>query len=216
MTALLYDDPKTLCARSSLHPVHEGDYPRSQASPSSVGNQLSQSEAKSEARLAVARFLERCGLVCPNKPSEHLAFADDCIRESLARGYITPSNDGLRSFIPGGVAMSRNAYPHQSRDIQIFICLYTAFLIYIDDMAGYDIGALEQFNYRFSTGQPQSIALLEHFASLLKQAPSLFGTIPANIITTSTLNLVTARLIEHVVEDHEVCGRGIRIHAPSF
>ncbi|EKG19621.1 Terpenoid synthase [Macrophomina phaseolina MS6] len=151
-----------------------------------------------EIRASIGDFLERCGLflqVCP----KHTEFAAECIAESDARGYLIPQNGVFKNFIPAGVAMARNAYAHQPHEVQMFISLYTAFLVYLDDMFENDMDAVRQFNHKFISRKPQKLELLDHFAELLHEMPALFGSVVANIMTTSTLNLVTALSIEHEV-----------------
>ncbi|KAK2589923.1 hypothetical protein QQS21_012395 [Conoideocrella luteorostrata] len=173
--------------------------------PTPVSSSIIPSEklANSHIRVSIARFLDLCGLVYP-KSSSHLEFTAHCIQESMDRGYVTPTNDSFKLFIPAGVAMACTAYGHQPLNVQVFICFYTAFAIYVDDMSSKDIMAVEQFNHRFVTGQPQSLELLDHFAALLKLVPDVFSPIAANIITTSTLDFITAQLLENAVKDHKL------------
>ncbi|KAF6827253.1 hypothetical protein CPLU01_09216 [Colletotrichum plurivorum] len=128
-----------------------------------------------EIQIAIKSFLDRCGLVLPTN-NKHAKFTAHCISEAVSRGYITTQDNVFRHFIPA------------------------AFLVYLDDMFGNDIDAVQQFNHRFITRQPQANDLLDHFADLLLEMPAIFGTIVANMMTTSTLNLVTALSIENEFE----------------
>lgn len=159
----------------------------------------------SRVRNIVRNFLSGCDIAYPTPPG-HSGFQADCISEGVRRGCITADNDALKRFIPAGVAMACNAYHHQSHEIQMYICFYTAFLVYLDDVFEKDIDAVLPFNHRFITNQKQNDVLLDHFAQLLLDMPSVFGTAVANMMTTSTLNLVTALLIEHEFRDVKVCG----------
>lgn len=155
--------------------------------------------ARPQIQIAIKSFLDRCGLVLPTN-NKHAKFTAHCISEAVSRGYITTQDNVFRHFIPAGVCMARNAYCHQPAHVQLYICFYTAFLVYLDDMFGNDIDAVQQFNHRFITRQPQANDLLDHFADLLLEMPAIFGTIVANMMTTSTLNLVTALSIENEFE----------------
>lgn len=146
-------------------------------------------------RSIIARFLSNCNLIYPTT-DPNIQFMEMCIQESEKRGYIIPEDETLKRFIPGGVAMARNAYLHQSMEIQVYTCLYTAFLIYLDDMFERDITPVQEFNHNFVTRTPHKYRLLQHFDALLLEMPSIFGTVVANMMTTSTLNLVTALLLE--------------------
>lgn len=166
-----------------------------------------------QVRNVVKAFLGGCGLVYPQPPC-HSSFEVDCIAEGKRRGYITGETETLKRFIPAGVAMARNAYHHQPHAIQVFICFYTAFLVYLDDMFEKDIAAVQEFNHLFVTGQRQATSLLDHFADLLLEMPVVFGPVEANIMTTSTLNLVTALLIEEEFANVKVKTFSVVLHHP--
>ncbi|KAF1959370.1 terpenoid synthase [Byssothecium circinans] len=156
--------------------------------------------ARSHIRIAIKSFLDRCDLVLP-AIHKFANFTAHCMSEAVSRGYITPKNNVFGRFIPAGVCMAQNAYGHQPSHIQRYICFYTAFLVYLDDMFGNNIDAVQQFNHRFLTRQPQATDLLGHFANSLLEMPTLFGAIAGNLMTTSTLNLVTALLVENEFKD---------------
>ena len=84
---------------------------------------------------------------------------------------------------------------HQST--RIYIALYTAALIYLDDTFQQDIQGVSTFNERFVNNKPQEDPVLEGFGVLLRTATLHFDHVPSNIILTSTLNLVTALSLEH-------------------
>lgn len=154
----------------------------------------------SEIRLIINDFLHRCGLIYPNT-EDHIDFHDECVAVSIDRGYITSDDASFRRFIPGGVSMACNAYAHvPDKKLRIYICLCTAFLFYLDDVFSNNIDAAKEFNGRFVTQQPQRHFILDHFAAFLLEMPGLFGTVVANLMTTSTLNFVTALSLENELE----------------
>lgn len=53
------------------------------------------------------------------------------------------------------------------------------------------------FNDRFIGGQQQGNAVLDAFADLIRRASDLYQPIPSKLIMTSSLNFVTANLLEH-------------------
>lgn len=116
-----------------------------------------------------------------------------------------PGAPSLRPFMPGGVVMATTAYAHlDNKSTQIFIALYTAFLIYLDDVFQHDVEHVYCFNERFILCQAQDDPVLDGFASLLREFPQHFGRVVSNIMITSTLNLVTALLLEHETQDMKV------------
>lgn len=94
--------------------------------------------------------------------------------------------------------MATTAYAHlPNESTRIFIALYTAFLIYLDDVFQKDVDRVSVFNDRFIQGQPQEDPVLDSFAALLHEIPNHYGRVVSNIMLTSTLNLVNALLLEH-------------------
>jgi len=107
--------------------------------------------------------------------------------------------------MPGGVVMATTAYAHlNNKSTQILIALYTAFLIYLDDVFQHDVELVYCFNERFILCQAQDDPVLDGFASLLHEFPQHFGRVVSNIMITSTLNLVTALLLEFETQDMKV------------
>ncbi|KAE9386497.1 terpenoid synthase, partial [Gymnopus androsaceus JB14] len=93
--------------------------------------------------------------------------------------------------------MACTAYSHLNvESSRIFIALYTAFLIHLDDMVEPEISHLYSFNKYFVHKEPHGTRILEAFALLLRETTDHFDDICSNIIVTATLNLVTARLLE--------------------
>ncbi|KIJ29346.1 hypothetical protein M422DRAFT_188608, partial [Sphaerobolus stellatus SS14] len=148
-------------------------------------------------RFIITTFLQKCNLNC-TKPKERADFETACYEEAAIRGYFSAhGTESLKPYMPGGLSMSANAYSHlENPSTKIFICLYTAFLIYLDDCFQKDVEAVTEFNERFVSSREQKGKLLDDFASLLIEVPTHFCKIASNIIITATLNLVTALLIE--------------------
>lgn len=150
----------------------------------------------SDIRSILHDFLHRCGMGYPITDA-HTDFYDECVAISIARGYIKPEDDSFRRFIPSGVHMACNAYAHiPDKSIRLYVCFYTAFLVYLDDMFENDIDAVKEFNNRFVAHKPQRHWILDHLAGFLLEMPKIFGDVVANMMTTSALNLITALLLE--------------------
>jgi hypothetical protein len=158
----------------------------------------------------ISSFLDGCNLVYPRRANDSKLEAD-CIAEAVQRQYITDKDQTLKRFIPAGVLIACNAYRHQRYDIQIFICLYTALLVYLDDVFEKDVELVRDFNYRFVTSRSHEDRMLNHLGKLLLEMPAMFGQVEANIMVTSTMNGLTSLLIEHEVRNIEVSIRAFHI-----
>lgn len=159
-----------------------------------------------QTRDIIISFLERCNLPFPvvkyDKP-----FEKACCATARKRGYPLEGPHTILPFMPAGVVMATTAYAHlPEKSVQIYIALYTAFLVYLDDVFQADIGAVKEFNERFAANATQENPSLQGFANLLRDdTPKHFGRVVSNLIVTSTLNLVTALLLEHETQDMVVC-----------
>ena len=65
------------------------------------------------------------------------------------------------------------AYMHASAEHQQYIALYTACVLYADDLGSRHVEALGEFSRRFASGEEQLNPALQVFAGLLKQAHDL-------------------------------------------
>lgn len=101
--------------------------------------------------------------------------------------------------------MASTAYAHlDCKRTRIFIALYTAFLIYLDDVFQNEVEEVRSFNQRFMQGQPQGDIVLDAFAKLLHGTSQHFDQLASDIIMTSTLNLVTALSLEYKIKHQTV------------
>ncbi len=123
-----------------------------------------------------------------------------CYEEAVKRGCIMTGKFSLLPHIPGGVVMAATAYKHlKSTETCLLIALYTAFLIFLDDAFHEDMDEVAEFNSKFIANKPNEIPNLNVFAELLRDLPKYFNTIVANVMVTSTLNLVTALSLEQEI-----------------
>ncbi|RYP00231.1 hypothetical protein DL764_006567 [Monosporascus ibericus] len=105
-------------------------------------------------------------------------------------GDITSGRDLSPYCTSSGVPMARNAYAHQAREIEVDVCFYTAFLVYVGNMFDDNIEAVRMFNHRSSTGRGRAMpcSITWPYSRSGCREP---WTVVANIMTTATPNLVT-------------------------
>lgn len=84
----------------------------------------------------------------------------------------------------------------QDRATQQWICIYTAFIIYFDDILEEDASMMREFQQRFLAGTPQEHALLDQYAVFVRKAWIHFHPACANLVVTSILDFVTGLLID--------------------
>ncbi|KAF8649384.1 hypothetical protein AX16_005825 [Volvariella volvacea WC 439] len=152
-----------------------------------------------QTRDTIVSFLKRCNLPFPVVPYDK-EFEEQCNEFCRRRGYPLKGKHGIGGpFMVCGVVMARSAYGHLPNiDNQIYVSVYTAFLVYLDDVFNKDITLVRDFNEKFIANKPQANKTLDGFAHMLREdTPRLFHKVVSNIIITSTLNLVTALLLEN-------------------
>ncbi|CAA7261255.1 unnamed protein product [Cyclocybe aegerita] len=151
-------------------------------------------------RDVLGKFFDRCKI-----PYDELPYDVDlhnlCIEEAHKFGYpVDPSSDvpSILKALPAGVAIAATAYAHlHNRDIQVFIALFTGFLVYLDDCVTHSVSGVDMFVERYISGQPQENDVLESLAFFLRGTYVHYTGIQANIIMTSTLNFITSVVLEN-------------------
>lgn len=157
------------------------------------------------ARHNIKEFLRWCNIPYP-PIIPNIDLLEACYKDALRRGCSLEEERSVYPFIPGGVAMAATAYAHlEDMPTQIYIAMYTAFLIYLDDVFQHDVAEVSSFNQRFITNQPQGDPVLDAFAYLLLEMPERYGTLLSNMMITSTMKLVTALVLEKETSDMRVC-----------
>lgn len=133
---------------------------------------------------------------------------DICCQRAIEQGYPMSSDRSelsLLPFIPSGVIMSATAYTHiESEATRVFIALYTAFLVYVDDVYERDNRAVRVFIERFVRGEKQMESVLDGLARFLPEIADHYEPVVANIILTATLNLINASTLEFQTQGMKV------------
>ncbi|GKT41709.1 uncharacterized protein ColSpa_01890 [Colletotrichum spaethianum] len=83
-------------------------------------------------------------------------------------------------------------------EVQGFVGLFTWLVVQYDDIVGQndEMAEAQLFQERFFKGETQPNAMLEGLACLMREAPSLFDPVMANLLQISTLKFLTCNLLE--------------------
>ncbi|KIK91721.1 hypothetical protein PAXRUDRAFT_830584 [Paxillus rubicundulus Ve08.2h10] len=168
-------------------------------------------------RSTIHRLLARCNTQYKVVPFDH-AFYQQCFDEATQRGYPVSSEPfSVPDYLRVGVIFGATAGAHGTtygdttrlvatgahnarHALRIWIALYTTYATFVDDTPKrfpQEMSNLRAFNDRFVRGEKQGNAMLEALADLMREAPSIFGgPVPANLVTTSILDFITATMIE--------------------
>jgi hypothetical protein len=135
-------------------------------------------------------------------------FHDLCCKVAIDRGYpmgTDPSVPSLRPFIPSGVIMAAIAYAHiEDEATRVFISLYTAFIVYVDDAFERNVEHVSVFMERFIRKEKQLDPVLDGLASLLLSIPDHYEPVVASIILSATINLINASTLEFQTQGMKV------------
>ncbi|KAI0755153.1 terpenoid synthase [Daedaleopsis nitida] len=102
----------------------------------------------------------------------------------------------VNTLIDTSCAIAESAYTHTSYDHQLLIALYTAYLVFADDLGEHNVEAVGQFVQRFTRGQPQLHPALDRLAVQLGTMHEYFPRVSADAIINNTLDSLTAMYIE--------------------
>ncbi|KAI0352645.1 terpenoid synthase [Trametes cingulata] len=145
----------------------------------------------------------------------------DFLKRVEYRRPCTPENSKLRVELTGEIlswnadlspayveglmetccTVAESAYAHTSYNHQLTIALYSACLLYIDDMGNRDPEILGQFGYRFLTRQDLGDPVLERLALQLPQMYNLYPRLSAHSIAVATLDWAVGSYVELTTGD---------------
>ena len=100
----------------------------------------------------------------------------------------------------GSCVYAETTYGHTTHEHRYFIALYTACLMYVDDLGERNLDAVKQFTSRFAKGERQPDPILQRLAELLGRAHDIWTHFGADAIIAGTLDAVTAMYIEFTTQ----------------
>ena len=116
----------------------------------------------------------------------------------------------MERIVDSACALTESAYGHLSPTHRRYVALYTACLLYCDDLGGEQLEAVRQFAVRLARGQPQLTPALSVLADLLREAHELWSAVGADAIITGTVDALTATAIEFATTGTPVAPSALR------
>ncbi|KAI0642048.1 terpenoid synthase [Trametes meyenii] len=109
----------------------------------------------------------------------------------------------VESLTDTSCIIAESAYAHVPYEHQLVIALYTAYVVYIDDLSGRDLEAVGQFVRRFSVTRegPSVDPVLERFIVFLQDIYVYYPALSADAMIVSTLDALVGRYIEFAARD---------------
>lgn len=156
-----------------------------------------------EIETILSGFLVDSGLNKSRKTPENARLRAD-LSEHI-RSWTTDTNAAtLEKIVDCGCAFTEAAYGHLSPKHQYYVAVYTASLLYIDDLGNCDLEGVKQFSGRLITGKKQLSPALESLAELMRSAYELWTDVGADAIVSGTMDSVLGMYIEHTTQDMEI------------
>ena len=134
------------------------------------------------------------------------------IRDTVS-GFVSATGDDSQvaeKLSAVSADLAGTTYIHTGLEHQRYIAIYTACIVYADDIGSRHIDALAQFSRRFVTGEKQLSPGLEVLAGLLKQSYTLWPEVGADCIISSTLAGMTSMHLEFTMKNMVVTPKATR------
>ncbi|KAM5534650.1 hypothetical protein V8D89_011662 [Ganoderma adspersum] len=161
-----------------------------------------------ELREIVHGFLSRSDYRSPNTPH------DSNLRAKVAAeidGWSLDINPAMISkMVETSCWYTETAFAHISPEHRYYIALYTACMLYGEDVGNQDPDAVSQFARRLVRGEPQVHPIFDRLASLLKEAHVYWTDVGADAIITGTIDALSATFIEFATSDMAIAPSATR------
>ncbi|KAI0643149.1 terpenoid synthase [Trametes meyenii] len=145
----------------------------------------------------ISEFLRSCDYTPPR--TTHNNDLRRWLTEQVASWSVAVSPKFLSKTIDAGCTYVEAVFGHVPVENRRYIALYTACMLYADDLGEEDPGAVLHFTRRFVRGETQPNAVFECLAGLLRRAYDVWPQFGADSIVTGTLDALAANHIECVM-----------------
>ncbi|EIW59568.1 uncharacterized protein TRAVEDRAFT_46870 [Trametes versicolor FP-101664 SS1] len=174
--------------------------------------QSQRGDAATEIKAIFQNFLTRLQYRAPNTAPNARLRADVATEIiSWKAGLSSKFIDGLTDT---ACAIAETALSHTGYAHQRLVSLYTAYIIYIDDLGGRDLETLGRFGQRVAAHESQGDPVLERLAHQFGDMYAMYPQVGADCINAATLAGVAGTHIEYSTE-HMAVARGA-LRYPAF
>ncbi|KAI0366905.1 terpenoid synthase [Pilatotrama ljubarskyi] len=116
----------------------------------------------------------------------------------------------LDKMLETSCSYAETAFGHTSFEHRYYIALYTACMLYGEDLGEHDPDAVTQFGRRLVRGEKQLSPIFDRLADLLKEAHLYWSDVGADAIVTGTIDALTATAIEFATTGSPVAPAALR------
>ncbi|CDO77799.1 hypothetical protein BN946_scf184667.g2 [Trametes cinnabarina] len=122
--------------------------------------------------------------------------------------YVEPRM--LDKMLETSCSYVETAFGHTSAEHRYYIAIYTACMLYGEDLGEHDADAVTQFGRRLVNGQRQLSPIFDRLAELLQRAHLYWSDVGADAIITGTVDALTATALEFATTGTPVAPSALR------
>ncbi|KAK2462615.1 hypothetical protein APHAL10511_005348 [Amanita phalloides] len=161
----------------------------------------------------LSTLLDQLQIPYTSPPYDH-PLHDACIHGALSRGISLSGPVHIGPYLPVGVSISSNGYSHlPDPNTRVYIALYTAALVAVEDVCGNNIDLLRAFCHQFLTSAPHHHPIMDTYDLLLRELPTHFDPVPADMMLQSNIDFIVANVLEYEMQHRLVspCATGFPV-----
>ncbi|PFH48240.1 hypothetical protein AMATHDRAFT_180831 [Amanita thiersii Skay4041] len=138
-------------------------------------------------------------------PEFNHKFYEACCAGAISRGFALDGPVTIKPYIPLGVYMATTSYADlENTETRIFIALYTAALVAVEDVCGDEFELLRAFCHKFVIGQPHGHPILDCFDFFLRELPVHYELVVSDMMLHSSLDFIVANVLEYEMRTTEL------------
>ena len=147
-------------------------------------------------------FLARSNYQPPNTPRDH--DLRQYLATELAPWTALVGAPMLAKMIETSSSYAETAFAHLAPGAKRYVALYTACMLYAEDLGARDPAPVVHFARRLVAGRPQLSPVFDRLAALLADAHRVWTDVGADAVISSTLDALSATLVEFATEEMPV------------
>jgi len=124
-------------------------------------------------------------------------FFEDCCKAASQMGIALDDKKSILPYLGAGSDIAALAYSHLEYNTQVYIALYTAAAIGLEDACSNDLDLLKNFTQRFITGKIHGHSIVDSYDMLVRQLPDRFESFAAEAMLQSALDFCVGLVMEY-------------------
>ncbi|KAM6496568.1 Isoprenoid synthase domain containing protein [Amanita muscaria] len=122
---------------------------------------------------------------------------DDCCRAARQMGIVLDDKRSILQYLGTASNIAALAYGHLEHDKQVYIALYTASAIGLDETCSSDVESLKNFTHRFIMGKVHGHPIMDSYDMIVRQLPDRFESFAAEAMLQSALDFCVGLVMEY-------------------